>query len=625
MKHIIISIICACVALASVAGVPKKDAARLQRVLNNKSGHVAAPAAEVGTKPISLQQFMRENNVTPNDNRLKKKAPQRVSAADLQGTRIAALEAAPIDIDEYDNFIFSDLVYYLGWGVELNSDGDCSWIEGIFDDYSLPYDFDEDGNPFLTSSCVYYRANVGIGRNRTDTVSTVYFFTSNALLGDEWEEDSTVIGEAYDDGSIMFDGGELGVGFFWYENEYLQYRNGQLISDQTEYAVSPLIRNMALLMPNGVHQCTGNSGIYSHVFNDSIFYSQDYYSFVASGSGAGSGIDSSSLWGPHTNIVMGGGGLQPKPVGGFPTRSSGSPAPSSENEVDGLGKAVGLQKLINSQLLQGLINTDKRVEPLGGGGLVPRPPHRPLKGSDEQLIGQLHPTLSRIEAPVYLFQSNDSTVFVYNLYDKGSTINCLKIGADGSLTFPGQAVYNSDFGDVCNFTRNDDHSFVPGNTGYVSSDTLYWGESYLLNQYSFTGQFFSNSILTLADGFQFISGTAQIPTIEVTEGDDAYTFTAFSNEEGAVVTLLTFNDEGEILEVVDNPFIVQRTNQDQVINLAAFAQVPDKYDSDFCILEQVVIPAKVNNYQEGDLNHDGKVSITDVTTLINYLLNGDWE
>ena len=73
------------------------------------------------------------------------------------------------------------------------------------------------------------------------------------------------------------------------------------------------------------------------------------------------------------------------------------------------------------------------------------------------------------------------------------------------------------------------------------------------------------------------------------------------------------DDSGQLLGY---PFTVQRGIKDQTMTVHAAAQQDGKQLSDWVTFE-VVIPAQ--NYQEGDVNHDGKVDIEDVTALMNQL------
>ncbi|MBO7523134.1 MAG: dockerin type I repeat-containing protein [Bacteroidales bacterium] len=49
----------------------------------------------------------------------------------------------------------------------------------------------------------------------------------------------------------------------------------------------------------------------------------------------------------------------------------------------------------------------------------------------------------------------------------------------------------------------------------------------------------------------------------------------------------------------------------------------DGTESDWSNIEEVTLFENGHGFELGDVNHDGKVSIKDVTDLINYLLSGD--
>ena len=102
MKHLFLIIVCACTALAVMAGVPKPDAARARQALKNGSGAVSTPVSGDRAGQVSLHQFMREHKVTPSDNRLTKKAPPRLSPENMAVNRIVAVEAQALEFDEND-------------------------------------------------------------------------------------------------------------------------------------------------------------------------------------------------------------------------------------------------------------------------------------------------------------------------------------------------------------------------------------------------------------------------------------------------------------------------------------------------------------------------------------------
>ena len=91
---------------------------------------------------------MRERNLTPNDNRLTKKAPRRLSEEDMIGPHIAVMEAQALqDFDSDGNPILSDIVYSLGWSNEMDFQGvayfeddvyDCYTLDGFYGKYQIP-------------------------------------------------------------------------------------------------------------------------------------------------------------------------------------------------------------------------------------------------------------------------------------------------------------------------------------------------------------------------------------------------------------------------------------------------------------------------------------------------------
>ena len=100
-------------------------------------------------------------------------------------------------------------------------------------------------------------------------------------------------------------------------------------------------------------------------------------------------------------------------------------------------------------------------------------------------------------------------------------------------------------------------------------------------------------------------------TAEVT--DDAVIITAAADQN--VIIIMTANGQE-----VDNPYTVERGPQDQLVVVMASAQQDGMLPSDWVTLE-VLIPAR--QFKVGDVNLDGKVTIKDVTTLLDMLLDGE--
>lgn len=600
MKHLLMTIVCACMALALMAGAPKPDAARPVLSSENKPS-VATKAADKKNAAQSLHQFLRERNLSLNDNRLTKKAPRRDSAQDLQGTRIAVMAAHALeDIDEDDNPILSDTVYTLGWNNEVYSyggDGICDWYiaDNFYGKYQIPFDVNRETGEVSLFSCEIDSDSVssGSGRTHTDTITTTYFFTFDDFFN--YTDGENVNGEIFDDGSIWFDGAFL----IYTEIVTNVYRNYQLRSSDTSAYITPIIYDLYLLQPNGIHECevqqlgspTSPSSPYS-VRWDTQGLQQIYWeSALVPGSGSGSGHS-----GGNTPTTCGtSGGLKPKPIDPRRPRSPihpiyiqplndlGDPTfddiPVGNDTIGVLRTAAHELPNLKYSYAFGPVN-----EPLGGGGHRggPLDPRRPRSGGgsgtvkftrpDNSLISQTRDGgATTMQTPVYMFQYDDSTLFVYNLFGVGSTVNGMLIHQDGSMTLPGQALFYDEVldDDFCNYSVEGDSLFL-GNTGFVTPDTISWGPTvpHGLN-HEFYYQF-NNNRLYFTDGSQF----------ELFLRGDV-------------------NKNGEV-NISDVTALINHLLSGDFENSDTFS------------------------FRAADANKDEQIRISDVTALINYLLSGSW-
>jgi len=595
MKNLFLTIVCACTVLPLIAGVPK--------------GNVASSGR------TSLHQLMRERNLTPSDNRLTKKAPRRLTSEGLTGTRIVLMEATAIgDIDENGNPILSDTVYSLGWGNDVTSYGEGAYDDEYFAFYGidnfygkgcLPLELDKETGQLGLFSCYLVDGDTITGEYKrsggyflkTDTVRTSIFFRLSDFCGDgeyEWQP-----GTVFDDGSILFDGEYI----VYTEEEYLTYRRrgttGSVTLDNADTAafVSPVLSNIYLLQPNGIHEYTTfmdstsspSSSGFHFVWTYSIYdlIKKAFYcdvsrvSIIPGGSGGSGG-------GGNTAITFGSGGLAPKPID--PRRPKAITAPSSPQDSDDPTDnimSVGSRQdwnLIKSDLH--LVSHFGNLEPLGGGG------HRegPLRPHS---IGDYHGdvcmsgrnntslTTGRIidveqQSPVYMFQVDDSTVFVYNLYGLGSTVNVMMLNEDGTMTFPGQALFYDEAldDDFCNYSLRGD-TLILGNNGQFTPDSITWGKTVPRGIYNDYPEYYDNNRLLFTDGSEF-GQTATVPNLR---GD------------------------------VNNSRTVSIADVTALINRLLSGDFDDSQDF-----------SRAN----ADVNRDGKYSIADVTALINFLLSNNW-
>ena len=504
-----------------VSGKPAKSMVLKSNTLTNQ---LTAPVMKADMNIMSPQKFFTERGVTPNDNKLMKKAPRRVSADDVMTTKLAFMVNYAYDSDS-GKVVAMRNYYTGGWDVEMEQAGDNQFNAYLY--FS--------GIPFVIN--VDYSANTAememdqlAGWQWSDTVqgtryTYIYdtieyvFLVDEAFMMDENAEDFTNLsGTLYEDGTIYFP-----EGWCLYFIDYTvkrQIRNGQTQSTtyDTVQSLTPFYRSTYLMTANATHD----------------------YDYEGSGTSA--------------------------------------------------------------------VHYDNLA---------------------------------------YMYQYDDTTAIVWNLWQFGSRGVYFNIYEDGSMVFPSwQIVGTDDVDDLESaYSQYDWQTYgydfynMPNDgdgdndqAGTVTSTTLEWegttwkrfctynGSTYALSYYPML-----NNVVTFTDDSKFLFGQAAEPVINVTEGDDAYTFTGVTDEQGATVYLGLYDPEtGQITAIVDNPYVVQRTDEDQVIYLAAITSGYEvgKNDSEW-VGGEYTVPALAPTYLRGDVDMDGSVGIADVTALIDYILSKD--
>ena len=176
-----------------------------------------------------------------------------------------------------------------------------------------------------------------------------------------------------------------------------------------------------------------------------------------------------------------------------------------------------------------------------------------------------------------MFQPDDSTILVYNLFGLGSMVNVMFIHEDGTMTFPGQALFYDSVldDDFCNYTLEGDSLFL-GNSGLAAPDTISWAATMPCGLFHGYSTIYDNNRLYFTDGSNFDLPVTPVPYLR---GDA--------------------NNSGEV-SIADVTTLINAL-------LSSDYSDTDTFGSD-----------------NADCNQDGRFSIADVTTLINYLLSGNW-
>ena len=258
-------------------------------------------------------------------------------------------------------------------------------------------------------------------------------------------------------------------------------------------------------------------------------------------------------------------------------------------------------------------------------------------------------------ATAYMFQYDDTTAIAWNLWGMGNRGVEFYIHEDGSMFLPAyQVVYTEDIssyaqqytqydwsegyqffvfgmdvdedGNPVDDTENED-----GQAGTVDANGLYWDVSVIYDLIGANGNWyfglgfypFINNKLTFTNGDFFMLGQTEAPVITYVVNDEDVVVTAAPADElETEVILCIYDAETETVTPVDNPYTVERTDEDQTIIFAALAQAYGKTVSEWTVV-QVTAPALEPTFLRGDVDMDGSVSIADVTALIDYILSHD--
>ena len=245
---------------------------------------------------------------------------------------------------------------------------------------------------------------------------------------------------------------------------------------------------------------------------------------------------------------------------------------------------------------------------------------------------------------VYMYQYDDTTAVVWNLWQMGGQGNFMFIHEDGSMTLPIGQVVGTDDVDyleeaypgydwsegydivVVNYDELNDTYSVEDITGTVSHENISWDGSILWRYCIYDGEYyvlqyypFVNNELTFTNGEIFLLGHAEKPTIISEIYEDYALVTAAAESENCIVYL--FDGEGNM---IDNPAVIARTSEDQELTFYAVGMEYGKNQSEISVMN-LFIPALEKFTMIGDVDNDGKLGLNDIITLIDHLLTDNWE
>ena len=583
MKDYVFTLICALMTLTAAAGDLPVSREQLRSSVLNGSGMRKLPAPEGHKLSASLQ----DRHVNLQDNQLNARAPHRTSISELEGDRIVMVDSYDFDWDNENGTaaVIDSTYFMMGKISKLTLEGVLSqqygdlYIENFYSVFTIPINVDPGSNVVkikagtLLSSYTYQSIDgfldldqwsIFVRGDSEEVRYNVYAMPETWLSGDDEYDD--IYGQILPDGSIEFFGG------FAFLIKMTEVKNDY--DDEVSWGLSPIFRHLKLLAPNGVHE----------------------YESTLKHTGEQNMIPESQFPG-----VPMGGGLVPRPVTPRPINPKPiTPRPFITNVAYGYAGNAG-----NSA-------GDLRDSLAKKASLLQRP-------------GYQNFTTPCFE-PVYIYQANDTSILVFNLYGSDYSWNYMILRNDSTMSFPGQAVERDGDSKFYNYSSCGD-SLKLGNEGTWDADTIRWGTTYFfdgtkLQKYNCS----NNKIYYSASISDFVPNPVfEQPVVT----DSTVTFSATTDVMDSFVYLLIYDPECDDYFVVDNPFTVDRTDSDFAVSLAAITEVytVDEDGENYLYSDYVfwdyVVPAQ--GIGPGDVDHSGCIDIDDVTILINAVLGNSPE
>jgi len=242
---------------------------------------------------------------------------------------------------------------------------------------------------------------------------------------------------------------------------------------------------------------------------------------------------------------------------------------------------------------------------------------------------------------VYMFQYDDTTAVVWNIWGMGGRGVCMYVRGDGSMTLPAYqvagttdvAIYEEAYPEydwsegyenvIVAYDMEAGQYTASDLMGEVTPEALSWGATVLWNYCILDGNYYALSTFPLTNNEvhfvndeRFMLGTSASPVINFVVFDDHVVVTAEPMGENASVYL--FNNEGVMVE---NPCAVARTEEDQHLLFSAVESDYGKNISEMVTVD-ILVPALEKETIIGDVNGDNTISLHDVILLIDYLVNG---
>lgn len=593
MKKLFTTLLCVSLAIPVIAGGPRLSRSDLGNVtvIEKPVPKATTMMAEAKSTP-SLQQFMRERDLTLRENRLSNRSPRRITIEELEGVRIASSDAYNFEWDSSNQIAIVDESSCALMGcyslITCSPGTGDVYLSFYYDEFEIPIEINaitdsvtiKAGLPLASTSTIESSDLWPIRKaDNVVVVWTLYAMPLNWLEGDDDYAD--IHGVVETDGTITFN------------DDFAFLIKAKIQGEERGSYLSPIFKNLTLLRPNGSHSFT-----YSRINADE------------SGFGHGSLVPRKP-----------GKPVSPRPISSI----IGANNPSFNSNR--FSKIMLDTHLLHLKELQSVVGPV--CLPDGHGKLGPRKPtswgpfndivncRGPETDTNPVLRtgsgGSIDPDIiiTQEQVPVYVYMPNDTMLMVYNLFGLGNRCYMEVNKLDGSMRLPVQEIYNDGLGDVY---YNDER------TGQFGTNSIYWSHTIMYDNYG-------NDMNRKFD-FNHVYYTDSLPpkpTFAKIVTSTQVRISAFVREPYKV-HLYRYDVETDSYTEIEgsNSVVLARKNEPYWVYLKAQAYDPFSYVCSETVWFEYEVPALASNLR-GDVNNDGAVSISDVTAMIDGLLSGNWD
>lgn len=488
MKRSIFLFLFASMALFLLASTPQVNRSQLKHaaVVKDKTFHALLDDGQ--DNAVSLQQALKERNLTLDDNKFNRGTPRVCSVDDLLGPKIAMAEAYNFDwIDSTGVAVIRENSCVMkGMSCKIISSHGKLYLNDFYGSYEIPISFDDAADVVrIQTNTVLDVITDGYAEDSKGSSPEIHYWTLYVmplswLTGDD-ECAEYIEGHVCEDGSIAFD-------------EDFAFLVKTKVQGEEQWGMSPIFKNLMLLAPNGLHELDWHK-ISDEYQPEPIYIPQQ----------------------------EGHGGLVPRPV-----------RPGSTKPV----KPRAMNSVITGTCL------DREG------------------GSSPQSQGSFSSTVfpQNVSHPVYIYQLDESTWWVYNLFGMGNRCY-MYLNNDGSMSLPGQLVFSDGLGK---------NYYSENCSGTWSSDGITWERTnvrrvaagYPIIQ---LGYFTDNRLIFTTDMSSFGIPSPSFSYPHVT--DNAVVFSAES--DAGEVYMYVLDEETENYELVENPWAAPRAEEPYRVYLAA--------------------------------------------------------